>query len=47
MVSFDLDRAPSGLLAGCEAIVTNDERWKRRLEPAFRTFRWVYLADHC
>jgi predicted nucleic acid-binding protein len=36
----------SGLLAGCEAIITNDERWKRRLEPLFRTFRWIYLEDH-
>ena len=36
----------SGLLAGCEAIVTNDERWKKRLEPLFRTFRWIYLGDY-
>jgi predicted nucleic acid-binding protein len=35
----------SGLLAGCEAIVTNDERWKRKLEPLFRGFRWIYLGD--
>lgn len=36
----------SGLLAGCEAIVSNDERWKRRLAPLFKEFTWVYLGDH-
>lgn len=36
----------SGLLAGCEAVITNDERWKRRLEPAFGMFRWIYLDDY-
>lgn len=36
----------SGLLAGCEAIVSNDEAWARKLSPLFRQFRWVYLADH-
>lgn len=36
----------SGLLAGCEVIITNDEKWKRRLEPLFRDFVWVYLGDH-
>jgi predicted nucleic acid-binding protein len=36
----------SGLLAGCQAIVTNDERWKRRCEPLFRQFRWIYLGDY-
>ncbi len=36
----------SGLLAGCEAVVTNDERWKKRLEPLFRQFRWIYLDDY-
>ncbi len=36
----------SGLLAGCEAIVTNDDRWKRRCEPLFRQFHWVYLGDY-
>ena len=35
-----------GLLAGCEAIVSNDEQWKRRLAPQFRTLRWVHLGDH-
>jgi predicted nucleic acid-binding protein len=35
----------SGLLAGCEAIVTNDERWKHRLAPLFSQFRWIYLGD--
>jgi predicted nucleic acid-binding protein len=37
----------SGLLAGCDALVTNDERWKRRLGPLFRQFRWIYLEDYC
>ena len=35
----------TGMLAGCEAIVTNDERWKRRGAPLFPQFRWVYLDD--
>ena len=36
----------SGLLAGCEAIVTNDRRWKHRGETLFRQFRWLYLEDY-
>lgn len=36
----------SGMLAGCEAIVTNDGRWKRRGEPLFPQFRWIYLDDY-
>ncbi len=36
----------SGLLAGCEAIVSNDERWKHRMEPLFHQFTWIYLADY-
>jgi len=36
----------SGLLAGCEAVVSNDEGWKRRCEPLFSDFRWLYLADY-
>ncbi len=35
----------SGLLAGCQAIVTNDETWKSRLAPLFREFRWIYLGS--
>ena len=35
----------SGLLAGCECVVTNDRLWKQRLEPLFPDFRWVYLGD--
>lgn len=35
----------SGLLAGCEAIVTNDEDWRRKLAGAFRDFKWIYLGD--
>ena len=36
----------SGMLAGCEAIVSNDEQWKRRLAASFRDFRWIYLGDY-
>jgi predicted nucleic acid-binding protein len=36
----------TGLVSGCEAIVSNDERWKRRLEPIFPAFRWLYLGDY-
>lgn len=36
----------SGLLAGCEAIVTNDAAWKRKMESLFGEFRWVYLGDY-
>lgn len=35
----------SGLLAGCEAIITNDARWKTRGAPLFKQFRWIYLGD--
>jgi predicted nucleic acid-binding protein len=36
----------SGILAGCQAIVTNDADWKKKLEPLFREFRWIYLGEH-
>jgi predicted nucleic acid-binding protein len=36
----------SGLLAGCEAFVTNDSRWKARGAPLFPRFRWIYLEDY-
>ncbi len=36
----------SGLLAGCEAIVSNDEQWQRRLAPLFPRYRWLYLSDY-
>lgn len=36
----------SGLLAGCDTFVTNDEEWKRKIKPLFREFRWIYLGDH-
>lgn len=35
----------TALLAGCEAIVTNDERWARRVGPLYPRFRWVYLGQ--
>lgn len=36
----------SGLLAGCEAIVSNDTRWKQRGAALFPRFRWIYLGDY-
>lgn len=36
----------SGQLAACEAIVTNDEAWLRKLAPAFREFQWIYLGAY-
>ena len=34
----------SALLAGCEAIVSNDQAWHQRLQVHFPQFHWVYLA---
>jgi predicted nucleic acid-binding protein len=34
----------TALVTGCEAIVTNDREWHRRLQGHFPWFRWVYLA---
>ena len=36
----------TGLVCGCEAIVSNDERWKRHMEPLFAQFRWIYLGAY-
>lgn len=36
----------SGLLAGCQVIVSNDEAWRRRLSPLFPQFHWLYLGDY-
>lgn len=36
----------SGMLAGCEAFVTNDKRWRDRLKPRFPVFSWIYLSDY-
>ena len=36
----------SGMIAGCEATISSDEQWKRRLALFFRDFRWVYLGDY-
>ncbi len=35
----------TGLIAGCEAIIHNDEQWKQ-MAPLFSQFRWVYLRDY-
>ena len=34
-----------GMLAGCEAVVTNDEAWKSYLAPLFHQVGWVYQGD--
>lgn len=36
----------SGLLAGCDAVVSNDKQWAIRLAGLFPQFRWVYLAQY-
>ena len=36
----------AGMLAGCEAIVSNDARWKQRGASLFPQFCWIYLSDH-
>jgi predicted nucleic acid-binding protein len=36
----------TGLVHGCEAIVSNDEQWRRHLAPLFSQFRWIYLGDY-
>jgi hypothetical protein len=36
----------SGMLSGCEAIVSNDARWKQRGASLFPRFRWIYLSDY-
>lgn len=33
----------SALLAGCEAVVSSDGDWHKRLSPPFPQFGWVYL----
>jgi predicted nucleic acid-binding protein len=35
----------SGLLAGCEAVVSNDRDWQGRLRLHFPQFRWIYLSE--
>jgi predicted nucleic acid-binding protein len=34
----------TALLSGCEAIISNDEQWSRRLGPLFPQFTWIYLG---
>jgi len=36
----------TGLLSGCEAIISNDGQWKQRMEPLFQDVRWIYLGDY-
>jgi hypothetical protein len=46
---IDLGRAsvaPSVLLAGRQAIVTNDDAWQRRQAPLYPQYCWIYLADY-
>lgn len=35
----------TALLSGCEAIISNDQRWTRRLAPLFPQFSWIYLGS--
>ena len=34
----------SATLSGCEAVITNDEAWYKRLRTLFPAFRWIYLS---
>jgi predicted nucleic acid-binding protein len=34
----------SAMLSGCEAVISNDRDWHRRLSGQFPAFRWIYLA---
>lgn len=34
----------TAMLSSCQAIITNDVRWSRRLAPLFPQFRWIYLG---
>jgi predicted nucleic acid-binding protein len=36
----------AGQLAGCEAIVSNDARWKQRGTSLLPQFKWIYLGDY-
>ena len=36
----------SGILAGCEAVICNDQQWAGRLATLFPQFRWIYLARY-
>ncbi|MDO8691782.1 MAG: PIN domain-containing protein [Dehalococcoidia bacterium] len=36
----------SGLQADCQVIVSNDEKWGRKLGPLFPQVTWVYLGDY-
>ena len=36
----------SGMLAGCQALVSNDVRWKQRGASLFPQFRWIHLSDY-
>ena len=35
----------SALLSNCEAVISNDRDWHRRLSAHFPQFRWLYLAE--
>ena len=35
----------TAILSACEAIVTDDERWSRRLASLYPQFRWIYLGQ--
>ena len=35
--------AASGLVVGCEVIISNDDQWKKRLEAHYPQARFIYL----
>ena len=35
----------AGMLAGCEAVVSNDREWSKKVAPFFRQFQWLCLSD--
>ena len=36
----------SGLLADCEAIVSNDAKWKTKMPDIFKEVAWIFLGDY-
>jgi predicted nucleic acid-binding protein len=34
----------TAIMSGCQVIITNDDRWSRRLGPLFPQFTWIYLG---
>jgi predicted nucleic acid-binding protein len=34
----------TAIMSGCQVIITNDDRWSRRLSPLFPQFTWICLG---